>query len=332
MFRSAFPWGIIPAICLVVASTASAQQPQRDHGLNPARMLSANGTTIITIETDDEPETFGPAFDAAGETNAATEITDVAPIAAPAVQPNVTEENAAGDATNEMNAVASGAATESQASEAAPLPVPANETKSLGVPNGVLSARPVETKLSEESSATGDDSAVNTIIDSVDPRKSPAARVLLSLGLVLLLIVGLKTLMKRGAGAFGQAGRASGVIEILLRYPLDRKQSLVVLKIARRILLLHQNGTQMTTLCEMSEPMEVASLLSRIEAGSSGKQATRFKSMLKRFEAEHENASSVSERENLFPSVDDSGSEGKVVDLTRRSRRLPSGPVRGRSA
>jgi len=131
-------------------------------------------------------------------------------------------------------------------------------------------------------------------------------------------------MMTRGAGLL-QGGRPSGVIEILGRYPLGRKQSLVLLKLARRVILVHQNGTQMTTLSEVSQPHEVAALLSRVEAGSSGKQAQRFRSMLKRFESEHASKHASGQRDDLFPAVNGNGAAGEVVDLTKRSRRSQHG-------
>jgi len=75
----------------------------------------------------------------------------------------------------------------------------------------------------------------------------------------------------------------------------------------------------------VTEPFELTAgewaLLSRVEAGSSGKQAQRFRSMLKRFESEHESRSGSSERDDLFPALNGNGASGEVVDLTKRSRR-----------
>lgn len=317
MDRTLLKRGLAPAICITISVNAFAQ----DHpgpmtfGI-PMPMITANESAVITI---DDVEDDAAVNDAQTQPTGATDQpTSVGEDEAPATTPKVAAEN-----------------IETQSPPLATFSPPIHETKSLGVPNSIFSARPVESKaasIATETIADGENSGeTNAILASIDPRTSPISRVLCSLGLVLLLLFGLKSLMKRGAGFFGQVGRPSGVLEILARYPLDRKQSLVVLKLARRVLLLHQNGSQMTTLSEITEPIEVASLLSRIEAGSSGKQAQRFQSMLKRFEAEHDSARRRNEREDLFPALENDG-ENKVVDLTRRQRRLPIASQRRTSA
>ena len=324
MDRSAVQRGWWPVFCIIVAGGAQAQErsdaPPIDFGLLPSPMVSANGAAVITI-ADAPDQTLSKTTDPdSTDVDAVTD--DHADI--------VIDEPAA--ATNSSPADAEPAETEAgiaalqTSSIAAPAP-PASESKSLGRPNSIFSARPAESESKSETddseTEAHDDGALGPVMASIDPRTSPMARVLLSLGFVLLLLFGLKSLMKRGAGFFGQVGRPSGVIEILARYPLDRKQSLVLIKLARRVLLLHQSGAQMTTLSEIADPIEVASLLSRVESGSSGKQAMRFRGMLKRFEAEHESAHRQNNREDLFPALDD-GSGAKIVDLTRRQRRLPA--------
>jgi hypothetical protein len=85
-------------------------------------------------------------------------------------------------------------------------------------------------------------------------------------------------------------------MEILARYPIARGQHLTLLKLGRRVLLVHQTGTAMSTLTEVADPDEVASLLSRIEAGSSGRDADRFRSMLKQYQREHDAAIATAAR------------------------------------
>ncbi len=110
-------------------------------------------------------------------------------------------------------------------------------------------------------------------------------RTLLALTGVILLIVGLSWMYKRAAraaggipGSLGAGGRApAGVIEILARYPLASRHTLVVLRFDRRVLLCSMTGGSrsggpgMTMLCELDEPEDVASVLvkSRDEAGDS---------------------------------------------------------------
>lgn len=95
--------------------------------------------------------------------------------------------------------------------------------------------------------------------------------------LSLVFVVGLAVLtgwaMKRLArgrggllGAIGPGGPSpSGVLEIVGRYPVGRGQTLILLRLDRRLLLLHQatgrRGSQMRTLCEITDADEVASVL-----------------------------------------------------------------------
>jgi hypothetical protein len=90
------------------------------------------------------------------------------------------------------------------------------------------------------------------------------------------------------AGAFGPGGRApSGVISVLGRYPVSRGQKLVLLHLDRRILLVSQSsggrlgaGGGMATLCEISDPEEVASILVKSRDAESDSISERFRSML----------------------------------------------------
>jgi flagellar biogenesis protein FliO len=181
------------------------------------------------------------------------------------------------------------------------------EQTALGVPNGPLSARPVET----------DAGAHATLLERLDPRSNETLRVLGALAVVLALLFALRLVMRRAAGRLGSAGRPSGVLEILARYPIARGQSLMVLKMARRIVLVHHSGASMRTLSEISDPEDVASLLARMEAGSRSKDAQRFRSLLTGFERQHEHA--VREkRPHEFRPISGGDDHVEIVDLTRR--------------
>lgn len=125
----------------------------------------------------------------------------------------------------------------------------------------------------------------------IDPDEPAAAgghglgRTMLALAGVVLLIVGLSWMFKRASraaggltGSLGAGGRApAGIIEILARYPLASRHTLVVLRFDRRVLLCsmtggtRSTGSGMTVLCELDEPEDVASILikSRDQAGES---------------------------------------------------------------
>jgi flagellar biogenesis protein FliO len=130
-----------------------------------------------------------------------------------------------------------------------------------------------------------------------------------SLAVVLGLIYGLARVAKRVNGngsalasAFGGGGAApAGVIEVLGRYPLGRGQTLILLRIDNRVLLLAQStpgfrlrggggaGT-LTTLCEMSDAEDVASILLKVQDAEQASTAAKFGELLGRFDARHAEA------------------------------------------
>lgn len=116
------------------------------------------------------------------------------------------------------------------------------------------------------------------------------------LALVLALIGVLAVLMRawtkaRGGLAGGglglwtrslASGRApSGVLSVLGRFPMGSGLSLVLLKLDRRVLLVTQTkagrfgGASMSTLAEITDPDEVASLIAKCSAGEAAGEAFR---------------------------------------------------------
>lgn len=121
-------------------------------------------------------------------------------------------------------------------------------------------------------------------------------RTMMALLVVVAIIVVAKVVVAgaaraRGglAMAIGPGGRApSGILEVLGRYPIARGQTLILLKVDRRILLVAQcTGLRggvpaLSTLCEITEPEDVASLLIKTREADGESMAERFQSMLHR--------------------------------------------------
>jgi flagellar biogenesis protein FliO len=193
----------------------------------------------------------------------------------------------------------------------------AAEGRSLGLPQRLLG----NSTASGSEDADQDDAVGGTPSKGLFPSiRGDALQVFSALAVVLGIMLSLRSVLRRSAGGLARAGRPSGVLEILARYPIGRGQQLMVLKLARRILLIHQNGSAMTTLSEVSDPDEVASLLGRIEAGSTTpREASHFGALLRQFSKEHDNALRTSARS----AIPDAWDGGEIVDLTRRSRRVP---------
>ncbi len=204
----------------------------------------------------------------------------------------------------------------SDAGDDADAPVPAprpSEQRALGIPNGPLSARPAEAQ-----AIAGGDGTLLERIAALDPRRNETIRVVGALAVVLGLMLLVRVLLRRAGGALGSGSRPAGVLQVLARYPVARGQSLVLLKLSRRVLLVHQSGATMSTLAEVTDRDEVAALLADLEAGSRSRDAERFRSVLRSFEREHEQARRGPGRVHGAGSA----AEIEVVDLTR-------GQVRG---
>lgn len=118
---------------------------------------------------------------------------------------------------------------------------------------------------------------------------SPAVRTISALTLVLSLIFGLRSVIRAGgrraggvASALGAAGRApSGVLSVLGRYPVGKGATLVLLQLDRRVLLLSQTGAGFTTLCELTDADDVASVVRKTADDEGASLAKRFSSMLR---------------------------------------------------
>lgn len=136
----------------------------------------------------------------------------------------------------------------------------------------------------------------NTFLDRSTVQKSSSAawwsQTALALAVVIGLIFLIKALLQRAAGrsgtlgaALGVGGRApSGVLEVLGRYPVSRGQSLVLLRMDRRVLLLSQSSDGFRNLCEVTDPDEVASLVMKTRDEEGANNAAKFNDLLHRME------------------------------------------------
>lgn len=186
--------------------------------------------------------------------------------------------------------------------------LPPNEARSLGVP----AKTPTPVRADPPSANAGDG-----FITKLDPRSNDITKVISALAIVVGLILMLRVCLRKSGGFLTSGGRPSGIVEILAKYPVGRGQSIVLLKVSRRVLLLHQTGSSMTTLSELTDPNEVAGLLSRMESGSTERDAERFRRTLTQFMAEHEPQQDALPRARraTMPLADT-----EVVDLTRTRR------------
>ncbi len=184
--------------------------------------------------------------------------------------------------------------------------LPAHESAPLGRPNGIFGARPQRDSKPQKEGA----------LAALDPRTNSGIRFVGALGVVMVLLLGMRMVLKR-FGSPLTGGRPSGVLQVLSRFPIGRGQHLVLLQMARRIVLVHQTKTGMTRLSEVSDPDEVAQLLARVEAGSSQKQQGRFQSVLGKLISDGPSHEWERFRDGRGETTRFAG--GEIIDLTRRS-------------
>jgi hypothetical protein len=153
------------------------------------------------------------------------------------------------------------------------------------------------------------------LANALDPRRSGTLRVIAATGgVILTVIVSLKLLQRFLMGGLARApGGPSGILQVLARYPIARGQQLILLSLGRRILLLHQSGASMSTLAEISEDAEAASLRTHLEAADREIQGQGFSALLRGLSGAFHSATEASAHDLAPETVD--GVE--TIDLTR---------------
>lgn len=169
-------------------------------------------------------------------------------------------------------------------------PAAAIESRPLGMPEA-----------QGETSLLGRSSPASSRLEGASVEAGPGWwRTAGALVLVIVAILGVAAVARKFASrsnglmhAIGAGGRApSGLLEVLGRYPVGRGQTLILLKLDRRVLLLCQSvgtkGAGMRTLCEVTEPDEVASLLLHTAEADGRSISARFREMVSGFDESHE--------------------------------------------
>ncbi|MEM8756165.1 MAG: flagellar biosynthetic protein FliO [Planctomycetota bacterium] len=100
------------------------------------------------------------------------------------------------------------------------------------------------------------------------------------IGLVVVCAAGYRWVMQRSGALAGQPGASrspGGILDVLGRYPVGRGQTLLLMKVDRRVLLVAQSAgarvgapPSMATLCEIADPDEVASIVGKTSASGGG--------------------------------------------------------------
>jgi flagellar biogenesis protein FliO len=176
-----------------------------------------------------------------------------------------------------MPAWSAGDAAPANAVQPNPVTVVAGGPASLdpAVPRTALGDQPLRSGTAgPKTPAT--DAAVATRAPSMDLTRVGAA-----LAAVIVLIFILRWLGKAFFPSAASRGQTR-VVEVLSRSALAPKQQVMLLRVGRRLIVVGDSGTQMNTLCEISDPDEVAGLVGQLREEKTA-AAAAFTSLFGRF-------------------------------------------------
>ena len=165
----------------------------------------------------------------------------------------------------------------------------------------------------------------------------PVVRTLGSLALVIAIILGLRWFLTRASritgglrSQLGAGGRApAGILQILARYPIARGQTLVLLKLDRRVLLLNQTPEGFKTLSEVIDTDEVASILRACRDEEGLSMASRFSSLLSGLErdpsiADTDDLRATAQPVRLIPDAPDPDMHAEFTEEDEQQFQFPS--------
>jgi flagellar protein FliO/FliZ len=131
--------------------------------------------------------------------------------------------------------------------------------------------------------------------------EKPAAKydvrqVAVGLAIVIGAILALRVFGKRVL-SFPGANRLSQAVRVVMRTPVGPRQQLMLVQVGKRLVLVGNSGTQMSALCEIGDPDEVAALLGQAGAEKSDSRAAAFAGVFKREERKFDHPAEEDEQE-----------------------------------
>jgi flagellar biogenesis protein FliO len=151
------------------------------------------------------------------------------------------------------------------------------------------------------------------------------SRIAIALIVVISLILLLRAAYRQMTAGPGGA-RGGKLVTVLSRSMVSPKQHVLVLQVGKRLLVVGDSGGHMTSLCEISDPDEVATLIGQTRGGASAsKGPVTFGSLFRRANepfSETEVLQSQREEQSNEINPDDSVSQEEVGGLLDKVRQL----------
>jgi flagellar biogenesis protein FliO len=155
-------------------------------------------------------------------------------------------------------------------------------------------------------------------------------RVGTALGAVLLLIFGLRWGGRR-LFPMADAGRSGAALRVLTRAAISPRQQIMIVQAGRRLLVVGDSGTQLSALCEITDPDEVSELVEQIVQPNRGSSmGSPFKRTLKLTSQPEVDEADDSAVGLAVTRSDVSGLIEKVRTLSTRFRQLGTSAIGSR--
>jgi len=135
----------------------------------------------------------------------------------------------------------------------------------------------------------------------------------------LAVVVALILVMKWAGAKFiipGARVRPTQVVQVVARSPIAPRQQVVLLRVGKRVVVVGDSGTTLSTLCEISDPDEVAALLGQLKDEQAG-PAGSFRNLFGKASANFtETNAAVEGSSDDVANADASPDPAKPADLT----------------
>lgn len=153
-------------------------------------------------------------------------------------------------------------------------------------------------------------------------------RTLGALVLVVALILALRWLLRRGA-RLRSAGSAAQVIEVLSRTGVSARQSLLLVRVGRRLLVVGAAPESMTTLAQIDDPAQVAELIGSLEQARANSLSNSFARALGQWRTGGDLPADALEADtSSAPRTPAGGAADRLADLAQKVRDVGSSPGR----
>ncbi|NJL30723.1 MAG: flagellar biosynthetic protein FliO [Phycisphaerales bacterium] len=108
------------------------------------------------------------------------------------------------------------------------------------------------------------------------------------------------------------------MVEVLARTTISAKLHILILRVGHRLLVVNETPAGMSTLAEIVDPDEIASILSQVSSSKPGSISGQFRQMFDHFNGKYEGRLHPSLPKTLAD-LDDPGSDDTEI-ITDRSR------------